>query len=273
MNKLQEFAQYLASEERSPLTQEKYLRDIRKFLAWAGGREITKPLVLAYKGELAAGYAPASVNSMLSSLNRYLSFIGMEQCRVRSLKYQREVFCPEEKELTRQEYQRLLKAAEGDQRLWLLMQTICATGIRVSEHRYVTVEAARRGSATVRGKGKLRTVLIPRKLCAALLRYCRQRGICSGSIFLTAGGAPLDRSRIWAMMKGLCRGAGVSPKKVFPHNLRHLFARVYYSTQKDIVRLADILGHSSINTTRIYTRESGNIHRMQIEKMPLLLIT
>ena len=273
MKSLEEFNRYLLSEEKSALTREKYLRDVMAFLQWLDRRRITKDTVLAYKTDLIGRYAPASVNSILSSVNSYLRFCGMEHCRVKTLKQQREVFCPEEKELSWKEYQRLLRAAENDQRLWLLMQTICATGIRVSEHRFITVEAARLGRATVRGKGKLRTVFLPRKLCTALLRYSMEKGIRSGSVFVTSGGRPLDRSRIWALMKRLCSAANVRKEKVFPHNLRHLFARIYYGEEKDIVRLADILGHSSINTTRIYTRESGEVHRKQIEKMPLLFIT
>lgn len=273
MDNLEAFGTYLAAEEKSALTREKYLRDVEKFLHWLRRRELTKEEVLAYKAALIPCYAAASVNSMLSSLNSFFSFIGRADCRVKTLKQQRQVFCPEEKELTREEYRRLLTAASNDRRLFLLMQTICATGIRVSEHRYITVEAAQQGRAVVRSKGKIRTVLIPRKLCAALLAYSRSNGIHSGSIFITARGNPMDRSRIWAQMKKLCRAADVDPQKVFPHNLRHLFARIYYSIEKDIVRLADILGHSSVNTTRIYTRESGEIHRKQIEKMPLLFIT
>lgn len=273
MINLDEFSRYLTEEEKSPLTRQKYMRDVRKFLSWTDGRNLTKELVLTYKAVLITQYAPASVNSMLSSLNHYLSFIGQAQYRVKTLKQQSEAFCSEERELTQAEYQRLLRAAEGDRRLFLLMQTICATGIRVSEHRFITAEAARAGKVTVRSKGKVRTVLIPRKLCGALLHYCAQRKIHSGSIFITSGGVPLDRSRIWALMKKLCQAANVAPQKVFPHNLRHLFARVYYSIEKDIVRLADLLGHSSVNTTRIYTRESGEVHRRQIEKMPLLCIT
>ena len=273
MKQLEEFRNSLAEEEKSPLTIEKYLRDVGKFLGWLEDREITKPQVLAYKAWLLEQYAVVSVNSMLSSLNAYLTFLGLQNCRVRVVKLQREVFCPAEKELTKREYERLLGAAQNDSRLHLLMQTICATGIRVSEHQFVTVEAASLGKATVRCKGKVRTVLLPQKLCRALLRYARQRGIQSGSIFVTKSGRPLDRSRIWALMKKLCRTAKVQAEKVFPHNLRHLFARIYYSIQKDIIRLADILGHASVNTTRIYTRESGEVHRKQIEKMPLLSIT
>ena len=273
MENLAEFKNYLIEEEKSRLTVEKYLRDVQKFLEWLGGRPITKAEVLGYKAWIMERYAVISVNSMLSSLNCYLRFRGMENCRVKAVKRQREVFCPAEKELSKSEYERLLAAAKGDARLQLLMQTICSTGIRVSEHQFVTVEAVRQGKATVHCKGKVRTVLLPRKLCKALLAYARGRGIKSGSVFVTKGGNPLDRSRIWAQMKKLCRAAKVQAEKVFPHNLRHLFARMYYSIEKDIIRLADILGHASVNTTRIYTAESGEVHRRQIEKMPLLLIT
>ena len=273
MNRLESFGEYLREEEKSELTREKYMRDVSKFLNWVNNRDLTKPLLNAYKAELTGCYAPASVNSMLSSVNCYLCFLGRSDCRVKILKRQQDAFLPEERELTREEYQKLLRSAGKDERLQLLMQAICATGIRVSEHRFLTVEALKEGKAIIRCKGKIRTVLIPRKLCKMLSAYCKKRGIRSGSIFITSGGKPLDRSRIWALMKKLCAVAKVSEKKVFPHNLRHLFARVHYSMEKDIVRLADILGHSSINTTRIYTRESGEVHRRQIEKMPLLYIT
>ena len=195
--------------------------------------------------------------------------MGRSDCRVKTLKRQRRLFRAAEKELSKKEYERLLQAAKKKPRLYLLMQTICATGIRVSEHRFITVEAAKRGSAEVKLKGKLRTVFLPSQLCRMLLKYAKQCGIKSGSIFITSTGKPLDRSRIWAEMKKLCEAAGVSREKVFPHNLRHLFARTYYAMEKDIVRLADLLGHSSVNTTRIYTMESGSTHRRQIEKMRL----
>lgn len=273
MDNLSEFASYLTEEEKSHLTVEKYLRDVRNFLLWLEERPITKAEVLEYKARIMASYAIASVNSMLSSLNCYLCFRGLENCKVKTVKMQREVFCPAEKELSKKEYERLLFAAKGDPRLHLLMQTICSTGIRVSEHRFVTVEAVRQGKATVRCKGKVRTVLLPRKLCKALSAYAKQNHIKSGSVFITKTGKPLDRSRVWALMKKLCHTARVEAEKVFPHNLRHLFARMYYSIEKDIIRLADILGHASVNTTRIYTRESGEVHRRQIEKMPLLYIT
>ena len=273
MKDLAEFRLWLEEAEKSPLTVEKYLRDVGAFRAWLGGKALEKGAVLAYKSELVERYATASVNSMLSSVNGWLSWQGRGECRVKILKQQRQAFCPEDKELTRAEYQRLLQAAGPDRRLFLLMQAICATGIRVSEHKFLTVEALRRGCATVRSKGKTRTVFIPKKLCKILLSYAKTSKISTGSVFLGKNGKPLDRSRIWAMMKGLCAAAGVSEKKVFPHNLRHLFARIFYTMEHDIVRLADILGHSSINTTRIYTIETGATHRKQIEKMPLLYIT
>ena len=267
------FKAYLISEEKSELTIDKYLREVRSFLGWAEKQELSKSLVLEYKAHLVEHYAVASVNSMLSSLNSYLAFIGRGDCRVKTLKQQRRAFSDESKELTKAEYHRLLEAARSKPRLFLLMQTICATGIRVSEHRFITVEAAKTGCAVVRLKGKCRTVFLPKKLCRSLLCYAKERNIRSGSIFVTASGNPLNRCNIWAEMKKLCDTAGVSRAKVFPHNLRHLFARVFYSAEKDIVRLADILGHSSINTTRIYTMESGQVHRRQIERMELLLIT
>lgn len=273
MKKLEAFKQWLVREEKSPLTVEKYLRDVGLFLGWLGKRPLDKTAVLEFKEELVGKYAIASVNSMLSSLNCWLSWLGKGDCRVKTLKTQRQAFCSEERELTQSEYKRLLCAARRDERLWLLLQALCATGIRVSEHRYLTVEALKQGCATVRSKGKTRTIFIPQKLCKTLLSYAKNRKILTGPVFVGRSGKPLDRSRIWAMMKGLCASAGVSEKKVFPHNLRHLFARIFYSMERDIVRLADILGHSSINTTRIYTVETGATHRKQIEKMSLLFLT
>lgn len=273
MEVIQEFEKHLIREEKSQLTAEKYMRDVRKFLRWIGSEELTKDKVLEYKAQIVEDYAVASANSMLSSLNCYLDFVGHGDCKVKTVRQQRHTFLQEEKELTKQEYERLLKAAESKPRLCLLMQTICSTGIRVSEHKFITVEAAKAGYAEVRLKGKQRIVFLPKKLCKLLLKYAREQGISQGSIFITASGKPLNRYNIWAEMKKLCSTAGVSREKVFPHNLRHLFARIYYSIEKDIVRLADILGHSSINTTRIYTMESGNTHRMQIERMGLLFVT
>ena len=273
METLDQFQEYLHREEKSALTVEKYLRDVRRFLGWLEDKRLEKACVLDYKSLLMEHYTVTSVNSILSSVNAYLDFIGRRDCHVKTVKQQRRAFLPEERVLSRAEYERLLVAAKAKPRLCLLMQTICSTGIRVSEHRFVTVEAARVGYAEVRLKGKCRTVFLPKKLCRALLKYAREREIRSGSIFVTAAGNPLNRCNIWAEMKKLCATAGVRREKVFPHNLRHLFARIYYGLEKDIVRLADILGHSSINTTRIYTMESGRTHQKQIEKLSLLYIT
>lgn len=273
MNTLQNYRKHLLEMEKSDLTVQKYLRDTRAFLLWLKNRVLEKERVLEYKAHLTTRYAVASVNSMLSAVNSYLAFIGRQDCRVRIVKCQRPLFCAEERELSSQEYDRLLRAAGGKPQLQLLLQAICATGIRVSEHRFLTVDAARRGVAEVRCKGKLRKVLLPRKLCLALLRYAKQRRIRQGSLFVSRRGTPLDRSYIWAEMKKLCKAANVLAEKVFPHNLRHLFARTYYRQEKDIVRLADLLGHTSVNTTRIYTLESGQMHRRQIEKLGLCRLT
>ena len=270
---MENFRAYLVEQERSEATIEKYMRDVRKFVMWLDNRELNKSEVLAFKRQLQQEYKIASANSILSAVNTYLSFIGRGDCRVRAFKSQKETFCSEEKELTKEEYERLLDASRDDPQLNLLMQTICTTGIRVSEHKFITVEAVKAGKAVVTNKGKSRIVWLRKDLCKALKEYARKRNIRSGSIFVTKNGNPLDRSRIWAEMKKLCEAARVLAEKVFPHNLRHLFARMYYTLEKDIVRLADILGHSSINTTRIYTRESGEVHRRQIERMPLLHIT
>ena len=273
MQQIHAFQEYLIQEEKSQLTIEKYTQDVRQFLCSLRSRDLTKQEVLAYKAELISQYAVSSVNSKLSSVNCFLKFIGREDCCVKTVKQQRRTFLSEEKELSKEEYARLVEAAKKKPRLCLLMQTICSTGIRVSEHRFITVEAAKNGYANVRLKGKSRIVILPSKLCKALLKYAKSKKIQAGSIFITAKGKPMNRSNIWAEMKKLCHTARVSREKVFPHNLRHLFARTFYSLEKDIVRLADILGHSSINTTRIYTMESGNIHRRQIEKLQLLHIT
>lgn len=269
---LDHFRDHLIDEERAPATVSKYMRDAGSFAQWMGGEEIDKSSVCRYKAELQTRYSAASVNSMLSSINSLFSCLGWHELRVRALKLQRRSFADSSRELTKPEYERLLTEARhrGDERLFLLMQTICSAGLRVSELRFITVAAAEAQCADICCKGKRRRVLLPERLCRALIRYARRRKIKSGPVFVTKSGRPLDRANIWAAMKGLCRGAGVSEKKVFPHNLRHLFARVYYSKRMDIVRLADILGHSSINTTRIYTMESGELHREQIQTLGLL---
>lgn len=266
------YRKYLISEEKAPATVEKYIRDIRAFARWLGEKEWDKESVLQYKSYLCGRALPASVNSVISSLNRFFAYYGRPELRVRALRVQRQVFSKEERELSKAEYERLLKAAKGkhNERLYLLMSTICSTGIRVSELRFITAETVRRGRAEIRCKGKCRTVFLPDVLCRMLIRYLREQKRKSGPVFVTKNGNPLDRSNIWSDMKRLCRSAGVNEKKVFPHNLRHLFARTFYTIQKDIVRLADILGHSSVNTTRIYTTESGEIHRRRIQCLGLL---
>jgi len=266
------FETYLFDEEKSEATLEKYIRDIRAFLLWLCGRGVNKQTVLEYKAYLTQNYKPASVNSVLSSLNSFFTYNEWYDCKVRSLKIQKQIFASKEKELTKAEYERLLDVAKSkkNERLFLLMQTICSTGIRVSELRFVTVTAVNSGIANINCKGKLRQVFLPKALCKVLTRYIREQKITSGPVFISRTGKPLDRSNIWSDMKKLCEAAGVSKDKVFPHNLRHLFARTYYSLQKDIVRLADILGHSSVNTTRIYTMETGEVHRKQIERLGLL---
>ena len=270
---IESYRDYLISEEKSEATMDKYLRDVREFSDWLGDREFDKTAVLTYKTELTERYAPASVNTILSSLNSFFAFNEWYELKVKTLKIQKQIFASDDKELTKAEYEKLLKAAKSkkNERLYLLMQTICATGIRVSELKHITVEAVCRGRAEINCKGKRRTVFIPSQLCQILKQYIKEQKIMSGSVFISKNGNPLNRSNIWTDMKKLCKSAGVSEKKVFPHNLRHLFARTYYSLQKDIVRLADILGHTSVNTTRIYTMESGEIHRKQIQKLGLLL--
>ncbi len=269
---IKEFEEYLLNEEKSSNTVSKYIRDIRFFKAWAGEKPINKHLVLEYKKYLCERYAPASVNSMISSINALFAFSGQYELKIKALKIQRRIIASNEKNLTKSEYNALLDAAkkQGQERLYLLIQTIGATGIRVSELRYITADAVKIGQAVINCKGKLRQVFLPKQLCKLLLRYVKKNGIAAGSIFISKSGKPLDRSNVWRMMKSLCDSAGVKRTKVFPHNLRHLFAKVFYSAEKDIVRLADILGHSSINTTRIYTMETGESHSRRIEKLGLL---
>lgn len=267
-----EFRDFLVREEKSAATVEKYVRDVRAFLGFTGQAQVTKEVVMEYKQNLIEQkYAASSINSMLASLNSMLTFFGWSDCRVRSLKVQKQIYCAEEKELTKAEYMRLLEASKGNPKLNMVMQTICGTGIRISELKYFTVEAVRCEEIIVRCKGKIRTILLPRKLKKRLLTYARKNGIRSGMIFITKLGKPLDRSNIWAQMKKLCEKAKVSAGKVFPHNLRKLFARTFYSIEKDIAKLADILGHSSINTTRIYIISTGTEHRKKIERLGLVV--
>lgn len=269
---IKEFAAYLRREEKSAATVEKYLRDVRNFTAFVGDGEITKELVLAWKQELVRqGYAVRSINSMLASVNSFLSFLGLGHCKVKNIRTQRQTYCSEDKELTKSEYLRLLSAAQKNTQLHLILQTICGTGIRVSELKYFTVEAVRQGQITVNCKSKTRNVFVPGKLKNLLLNYAKRRHISAGSIFISSSGKPLNRSNIWAAMKRLCKTAGVAASKVFLHNLRKLFARTFYALDKDIAKLADILGHSSINTTRIYIMTTGVEHRRKMERLGLVM--
>ena len=270
---LEDFGGYLAGEEKSGATVEKYVREARRFMEWLAGREAGGETAGLYKEKLLRERTAAGVNGAVAALNGLFGFLGMPECRLKAVRVQRKIFRDEARELTEKEYRRLLAAAKGrkNERLLLVMEAICATGIRVSELRFFTVEAVREGRAEVVNKGKCRIVFLPGRLRKELLRYARERGIGSGPVFVTRGGRALDRSNIWSDMKALCREAGVEESKVFPHNLRHLFARTFYGLEKDIVRLADILGHSSIDTTRIYTMETGEAHRRQLERMRLMI--
>ncbi len=269
-----DFAKYLRLEEKSDNTIEKYRRDVTAFLTYAKACLVTKELVIEYKQHLVSeGYAIRSVNSMLASLNSLFTFLGWLDCKVKFIKLQQHIYCPEKKELTKAEYLRLVNTAKqkGNERLNLILQTICGTGIRVSELQFITVEAVKNGEATVSLKGKTRSVFIVKDLQRKLLRYATEQNIKSGAIFITRTGKPMNRTNIWREMKKLCESAGVNTSKVFPHNLRHLFARVFYGIEKDIAKLADILGHSSINTTRIYIISTGTEHRKRMENMRLIV--
>lgn len=269
---LKRFQRHLMLEEKSNATLEKYLRDAGAFCTFLADRPISKELVMAYKQHLIkGGYAVCSVNSMLSSVNSFLSFLGCGDCRVKNLKTQRQTYCPEEKELTKAEYERLLNAAKPNSRLRLILGTICGTGIRVSELVYFTVEAVERGRVTVSCKNKTRMILLPGNLRRLLLRFAKNSGIESGCLFRTRNGKPIHRANIWHAMKSLCKKAGVASEKVFPHNLRKLFARSFYELEKDIAKLADVLGHSNVNTTRIYIMSSGAEHLRKIESLGLVL--
>ena len=267
------YIEHLEKEERSTGTIEKYSRDIHAFAAWLDGREVTKELVCGWKKILLdRGQAPTTVNSKLSAINGLLEVLGLWECKVKFLKIQRKTFRESSRELTRDEFRRLVETAQGQgqERLALLLETICATGIRVSEVQYITVEAAQAGRAEISLKGKIRTILIPGKLCRKLQKYARKQKIVSGEIFLTRNEKGLSRRQIWAEMKSLCVKAGVAASKVFPHNLRHLFARAFYRVCRDVVKLADVLGHSSIETTRIYLVSTGEEHARQLDRLGLV---
>ena len=272
-NQIKRFEQYLRREERSDATIEKYLRDVRFFASFVKDAELTKERILEYKSKLGHAYAVASANSMLAALNCFLRFLGWQVLCVKQFRVQREAFCPQEKELTKAEYLRLIDVAKArrNERLNLIIQTICGTGIRVSEVQFITVEAVEKGEAIVNCKGKNRRIFIVPALRKKLLRYVKERKIFSGAVFVTQRGNPISRHSIWKEMKALCEQAHVAPCKVFPHNLRHLFARTFYGIEKDIAKLADILGHASINTTRIYIVTTGEEHRRKMEDMHLVV--
>lgn len=262
----------LLADERSAGTISKYRRDLTAFARWLDGRTVTKETAAGWKSHLShCGYAPRTINSMLASLNGFCRFAGLP-IKVKFLKIQRQIFRDSAKELTKEEYDRLLTAAResGQERLALIMETLCATGIRVSELRYITVEAAKAGRATITLKGKIRTILLPAKLCRKLVKYAKKQKTASGEIFLTKSGRPITRRQVWYELKRLCKAAGVEPSKVFPHNLRHLFATTFYKACKDIARLADVLGHSSIDTTRIYLMVSGAEQQRQLDRLGLV---
>ena len=267
------FEDCLRMQERERSTIEKYLRDVRFFMRWATGRTMTKEAVSSWKEQLhKLGYKPETINSKLSALNKFFSFMGWPECRVKYLKIQRRLFRSTERELTKGEYGHLLETAQsyGKMRLALLIETICATGIRVSEVKYITAEAIRSGRADIALKGKIRTIMLPGKLCRKLQKYARKQKITSGELFLTRSGKGISRRQIWAEMKALCKKANVAPSKVFPHNLRHLFARTFYRACRDVAKLADVLGHSNIETTRIYLISTGVEHARQLERLGLI---
>jgi integrase/recombinase XerD len=268
---IQCYAVYLQEQERSAHTIEKYCHILSVLETYFSGQPLTKSALIAWKACLQEKYAAKSVNTMLVAVNGFLRFIGQGSNCLKLLKIQRQIFIPVERELTKEEYLRLLQAA-GNTRISFVLQTICGTGIRVSELQHITTEAILQGRVVVNCKNKTRVIFIPTSLQRTLLQYVKRNGIVKGPIFQTKSGKPLHRSQIWREMKKLCQQANVAAGKVFPHNLRHLFARTFYAIEKDIVRLADVLGHTSVDTTRIYTIEAGAEHRRSIEKTQKLLM-
>ena len=275
MEQIDQYAAYLLERERSNTTVQQYKHNLTEICRQLEGQPLTRTKVIEWKNVLCKQLAPATVNCILTVFNGFLQFIGWPEYRVKLLRIQKNLFFDENRELTQREYERLIRAAEQEdnERLSLIIQTICSTGIRVSELKFITVEAVHTGRAEICNKGKRRLIFLPDKLCRILRKYLQKQRTTAGAVFVTRSGKPVDRSNIWREMKALCQSAGVEPKKVFPHNLRHLFARTFYSREKDISRLADILGHSSVSTTRIYTAESGKIHQKQIERMGLVITT
>ncbi len=271
---IQQFENHLKAEEKSKNTVEKYIRDVRAFADFLGTQAVTKEIAIAYKQNLLnQHYASRSINSMIAALNSLFTYINRQDCRLKSIKIQKQIFCPEECQLTKAEYLRLVEAASssGNTRLRLMLQTICCTGIRVSELQFITAQAVRKGQAVISLKGKVRSIFLVKPLQKKLLRYMAEQNITNGSVFVTRTGKPISRTNIWREMKALCEDANVSPMKVFPHNLRHLFARTFYNIEKDIAKLADVLGHTSINTTRIYIITTSHEHQRHMEKLRLII--
>ena len=273
LGEMQRFEQQLREEEKSMGTIQKYLRDVSEFVQWLNERQLTKELVTIWKDSLLArGLKPTTINGKLASICSFLSLLGREDCKVKPLKIQRNVFRDQHREITKEDYEALLKVARenGDERLELLMETICATGIRVSEVKYIMMEAITAGRAEIALKGKIRVILLPAKLCRKLSKYVKKRRIQSGEVFITRSGRGLSRKQIWAEMKKLCKKAGVESTKVFPHNLRHLFARCFYKVSHDLIQLADVLGHSRVETTRIYLKSTGKEQSRTLERLQLI---
>lgn len=274
---LDEFQVALYQEEKSGATRKKYLCDLKKLAEYLNGREVSKENLIQYKEylEKSGKYQISSINSFLVAANRFCQWIGWNDAVVKTVRLQKEVFCPEEKYLTMEEYKRLIKTAQnsGKKRIGLIIQTIGSTGIRISELQYITVETLQTGIIEIHCKGKVRKILLPGKLCKILKRYVRERRITTGAVFQTSTGKPMDRSNIWREMKSLCDQAGVDQEKVFPHNLRHLFARCFYRVKKDIAKLADVLGHSNMETTRIYMKSTGMEHQRQLDAMNMVVTT
>lgn len=270
---LEKFELYLHENEKSLYTIRKYVHDLKVFMDFIENKEVDREVVLNYKAYLMNLYRATSVNSMLAALNSFFDYMNWRDLRVRQLKVQRKVFNPESKELSKNEYKELVKVAQnmGNERLSLLVETLCATGIRISELRYITIEGIEKGEIVVNCKGKIRVIFIVDKLKKKLLKYAKKKKISTGCVFITRNGNPLNRSNIWRDLKKLSNKTDINPEKVYPHNLRHLFARVFYDLDKDIAKLADILGHSSIDTTRIYVITSQKEHKEKIEKMHLTL--
>lgn len=269
---IKNYIRYLHEQERSESTIKSYRREVMSLQFYLDDSPLTKNKLLSYKTMLTSHYAPTTCNVSIAALNSYLKYMGRQDLMLNPLKIQRQIYEPADKELTRREYDKLIRAANinGQERLSLIIQTICSTGIRVSELQYITAESLKEGKCLVTNKGKSRIVFIPAPLQKLLKRYVVNSNITSGSIFITRSGKPLDRSNIWAEMKRLCTIAKVNPEKVYPHNLRHLFARTYYNQYHDLSRLSDLLGHTSINTTKIYTMETGAVHARQIAALGLV---